>query len=52
MPRWSGLDDCVLLVDLHGVLVPEGRLADEEFVDKDSESPPVYRCAVACLRQR
>ena len=38
----------VLFVDLHGVLVPEGRLADEELVDKDAERPPVYCRAVAC----
>ena len=41
----AALDD--LLVDLQGILVPEGRLADEEFVDQDAEGPPVDGRAVA-----
>jgi hypothetical protein len=45
----EGMGVEVLLVDFHGVLVPKGWLADEEFVDKDSEGPPVYCCAVACF---
>lgn len=41
----TALDD--LLVDAHRILVPEGGLADEEFVDEDAERPPVDGEAVA-----
>lgn len=36
-----------LFVDFHGVLVPEGWLANEELIDQDAEGPPVYCCAMA-----
>lgn len=36
-----------LLVDFDRVLVPEGRLADEEFVDEDAKGPPVDCGAVS-----
>ena len=42
---WEG--GGVLFVDLHGVLVPEGGLPNEELVDEDAKGPPVYCCAVA-----
>ena len=32
-----------LLVDPHGVLVPERRLANQHLVDKDAQGPPIYR---------
>jgi len=39
----------LLFVYFHGVLVPEGGLADEEFVDEDAKGPPVDCGSVACL---
>ena len=39
----------VLFVDLHGILIPEGRLTDKEFVHEDAKGPPVYCCAVTWL---
>ena len=33
---------------LHRILVPEGWLADKEFVEQDAESPPVDGYSVTC----
>mmetsp|Transcript_53855 Transcript_53855/g.166733 ORF Transcript_53855/g.166733 Transcript_53855/m.166733 type:complete len:242 (-) Transcript_53855:970-1695(-) len=35
-----------LLVDAHGVLVAEGRLAADHLVDEDAQGPPVHRVRV------
>ncbi len=42
----KGGDGNALLVDLHGVLVPEGGLANQELIDEDAECPPVDGAAV------
>ena len=31
-----------LLVDPHGVLIPEGWLSNEHFVDEDAQGPPIH----------
>ena len=38
-----------LLVDTHGVLVPEGGLPDQHLVDQDPQRPPVDGHAVALV---
>mmetsp|Transcript_36225 Transcript_36225/g.111497 ORF Transcript_36225/g.111497 Transcript_36225/m.111497 type:complete len:369 (-) Transcript_36225:59-1165(-) len=40
-----------LLVDAHGVLVAEGRLAADHLVDEDAQGPPVHGLAVALVQQ-
>mmetsp|Transcript_81445 Transcript_81445/g.230789 ORF Transcript_81445/g.230789 Transcript_81445/m.230789 type:complete len:389 (+) Transcript_81445:44-1210(+) len=40
-----------LLVDAHGVLVAERRLADDHLIDEDAEGPPVDGLAVALVQQ-
>lgn len=44
----NGVEQDVLFVDFHRILVPEWRLADEELVDQNAKSPPIYWGAVAC----
>jgi hypothetical protein len=38
-----------LLVDPHGVLVPERRLTNQHFVDKDAQGPPIHGGAVSAV---
>jgi len=49
------LNDChILLIDLHGILIPEWGLANEKLIYQNAESPPVNSAAVPgvlnCLR--
>jgi hypothetical protein len=45
----SRMNACVLLVNLHWVLVPEGGLSHEEFVYQDTKCPPIDCCTMACV---
>lgn len=40
-------EGCALLVYLHRVLVPEGRIPSDELVHQDAEGPPVNGSRVA-----
>ncbi|GBE59036.1 single-stranded DNA-binding protein, putative [Babesia ovata] len=40
-----------LLVDAHRVLVVEGRVAHQHFVDKDAQRPPINGLAVSFVEQ-
>jgi len=42
----------ILLVNLHGILIPKWRLADEELVDQDAKCPPIDCAAVASILDR
>lgn len=45
----SGVGWDILLVDLDRILVPEWRVAGEEFVDEDAQCPPVDRGGMALV---
>jgi len=49
-------DGDILLVDLHGILIPKWWLADKELIYQDPKCPPVNGAAVAgvldCFRRK
>ena len=42
----------ILFVDFDGLIVPEGRLADEEFEEQNAERPPIDGDSMTCIGQR
>jgi len=46
----------ILLVDLHGILIPKWWLTDKELIYEDTKCPPVNGAAVAgvlnCFRRK
>jgi hypothetical protein len=38
-----------LLIDAHGIRIPEGWLTDKEFIDENAEGPPVNSCSMASI---
>lgn len=47
--RDGGEGGDILLVNLDGVLMPEGRVPREELVDENAQCPPVHRGRVALV---
>lgn len=37
----------ILLVDFHRLLMPEGRIPGQKFIEQDAKSPPVYSSGMA-----